>query len=359
MNRSIPIIIMSLLTVKSSFGETPYTHLEKIVPTPVRYVNFTKTEQETGNSTNLGLSQLLQENGEVAHKWSLSTDYLNWQIRRRDLDYAIGANQTANAIGSGTIHELTFGQSSGYRTQLNYSLPDSWVVGFGYTHYANQASNSQMAANDGTLFATRSHPKINETAMTANASGELYQDTFVLELRRSLLKSDQAAFDIYGGFIWGENDQRFVINYDGFDFNQGVVQNTTTVKSFGLRFGAEGVWGISDSFYAFGSGDVSLMYGDYSVAMKETEFNAVSGLNETIVDVQDSYELTLPSLTASIGVGWKANDRADIRIGYEFAAWLGLADRAVFLDDIHEAVYSKDNHNVMFDGLFIRASFAF
>ena len=86
MNRSIPIIIMSLLTVKSSFGETPYTHLEKIVPTPVRYVNFTKTEQETGNSTNLGLSQLLQQNGEVANKWSLSTDYLNWQIRRRDLD---------------------------------------------------------------------------------------------------------------------------------------------------------------------------------------------------------------------------------------------------------------------------------
>ena len=290
--------------------------------------------------------------------WLLETDYLNWQVRQRDLDYAVSTNQTSLAIGNGTTKELNFGKSSGIRTTLRYPLNDSWSINFGYTHYTNDASSSLTAADDGVLLATRSHPKFNEEASTASATSTRSHDTFRLELSRPMIISDQATFTVFGGFNWGENDQAFNIDYQGRDFVDGIVENYTSVKSFGLHLGAEGTWNISDNFFAFGTGVGSIMNGDYSLVQNESEFNTHTQTRDTIVQVSDSYEQSLPSFAASLGVGWTTN-RADIRIGYEMQAWLDLSDRTVFLDDTHEGVYSKGNHNVMFDGFFVRAAFNF
>jgi peptidoglycan/xylan/chitin deacetylase (PgdA/CDA1 family) len=74
-----------------------------------------------------------------------------------------------------------------------------------------------------------------------------------------------------------------------------------------------------------------------------------------IVDIEDDYDQINIVIGSNLGVGWK-HDGFDFRIGYELNLWTNLADRLVFLDDTHEAVFSHTTHDVMFDGFYMRLS---
>lgn len=345
-------------TFSNEYGQSEVTKLPPI-DSPLRKAAYFDANREVFKSVERQriLRKTIKNSIETPAKWSVDTDYLNWQIRRRDLDYAIKTSQAADALGPGTIKELRFGQSSGTRLRINYPLDENWVVSFGHKHYSNESFSSISVASTDVLFATRSHPKFNEEAESANAYGSLELDTYDIELSHLMVNSNRASFEIFGGLLWADNVQQFDIDYDGKDFSAGKVQNNTNITSFGLRFGAEGIWNITDSFYAFGSGEASLMFGDYDTSIVETE-QGLSGDTITIVDVTDSYEQTIPMLSASLGVGWNS-EHAGVRLGYEFSSWMNFSDRTVFLDDTHEGVYSKGNHDLMFDGLFIRATLVY
>ena len=46
----------------------------------------------------------------------------------------------------------------------------------------------------------------------------------------------------------------------------------------------------------------------------------------------------------------------DLKLGYEINYWGGLADRLVFLDDTHEAMFSHETEDILMDGFFVRLS---
>ena len=294
---------------------------------------------------------------EKQKRLTFSADYLNWQIRRRDLDFGIVTDQTALALGAGTLHEIEFGQSSGFRSSVGYAMKDEWQILFSFSHYRAEATALVTAPpGQSYIFATRSHPKFNEEALTASAQANFAMNIFDVELRHSLVAGERAIFDLFGGIRWAENDQLFSIDYDGRDFNAGEIDNSVDISMFGLRMGGEGIWSLPNGFHVFGNAEGSLMYGDYNIFLEETDFNATSGARDILVSITDSYEQALPAFAAALGIGWD-NEAVKIRIGYEFSAWLNLSDRTVFLDDTHEAVFSKTNHDVMMDGFFLSTTF--
>jgi|GEM_PF-1165278 hypothetical protein len=327
---------------------------------PVDYAQLTSTVAASTIATFNDDDTLKNKKWDLKEKQkrlTFSVDYLNWQIRRRDLDFGIVTDQTALALGSGTLHEVEFGQSSGFRSSVAYAMQDEWQILFSFSHYTAE-STASVAAPPGQsyIFATRSHPKFNEEALTASAQANFSMNIFDVELRHSLVAGERAIFDLFGGIRWAENDQLFSIDYDGRDFNAGEVDNSVDISMFGLRMGGEGIWSLPNGFHVFGNAEGSLMYGDYNVFLEETDLNATSGAADILVSINDSYEQALPAFSAALGIGWDS-EAVEIRLGYEFSAWFNLSDRTVFLDDTHEAVFSKTNHDVMMDGFFLSTTF--
>jgi hypothetical protein len=151
----------------------------------------------------------------VCPGWTLNVDYLNWTLRRRDLDFAISTDDGALAVGAGVVHELEFDRDSGLRAGLAYMTKTGWEIAFGYTYFHTSASATALAPVGGNLWATRSHPDRNEEAATAMALGSFDYDVFDLEIRRALPINQFAALKMLGGLRWANIDQDLRCEYEG------------------------------------------------------------------------------------------------------------------------------------------------
>ncbi len=284
--------------------------------------------------------------------WFMTVEYSHLKMRRNDTDYALSNQGTTRAIGSGNIHELRFDRDDNFQGEIGVVLDDGWKLGVKYSNYSTFSSDSVSAPEGGNIFATRTHPEVNEVAEIASSSFLFNSNIFDLELRGNLELSKHATMELFGGFRWAQIDQKMHSDYDGFDFAQGVVEQTNSSNLFGLRIGTLGRYVIASNFYAFGGAEVSLLYGDHEVNLNESD---AVGVPAMIVDIEDDYDQINIVIGANLGVGWE-HEGLDFRLGYELNLWTNLADRLVFLDDTHEAVFSHTTHDVMFDGFYMRLS---
>ena len=291
-----------------------------------------------------------------AKAWFADLDVKYWQMRRRDLDYAASSSNTALAIGEGTIHELVFDADSGFQASMGYATEDGWKIGFRYTNFRTDENDSLIRAPGETLFSTRSHPKFNEEAITADVDSLFDMNIFDFEVRGPIVLSERASLNVFGGIRWADVDQEFNTVYDGFDFVNGEINNLHSMDAVGLRLGGEGTWTLLKGLYLFGGAETSLMYGSHETSLRETD--EINGVRDVLVNVSDKYQQAITSLSTTVGLGLNAKDY-EFRIGYEFNVWYNLADRLVFLDDTHEAIFSHSNHDVVLDGFFARMSVKF
>ncbi len=291
-----------------------------------------------------------------AKAWFADLDVKYWQMRRRDLDYAASSSNTALAIGEGTIHELVFDADSGFQASMGYATEDGWKIGFRYTNFRTDENDSLIRAPGETLFSTRSHPKFNEEAITADVDSLFDMNVFDFEVRGPIVLSERASLNVFGGIRWADVDQEFSTIYDGFDFVNGEIKNLHSMDAVGLRLGGEGTWTLLKGLYLFGGAETSLMYGSHETSLRETD--EINGVRDVLVNVSDKYQQAITSLSTTVGLGLNAKDY-EFRIGYEFNVWYNLADRLVFLDDTHEAIFSHSNHDVVLDGFFARMSVKF
>ncbi|MBA62391.1 MAG: hypothetical protein CMJ76_08500 [Planctomycetaceae bacterium] len=281
-------------------------------------------------------------------------EYSNWKMRRRDLDFAVTHSGTALAIGSGEIKELSFDRDDNFKAFMGFKLDDGWKAGFVYSNYRTSQSMAVESQLAGSLFATRSHPKYNEEAFNAEIAAIFESNVFDAEVRGDINFSDRASITVFGGFRWMDVTQSVVTAYDGLDFNQGLITQQNQSDLFGLRLGGVGSFNISDDFYLFGSLEATIAYGDHAVSLNEMDNEF--GTQDVLVDVQDTYGQGHLLSAAAFGVGWEFAGGCDLKLGYEINYWGGLADRLVFLDDTHEAMFSHETEDILMDGFFVRLS---
>lgn len=302
------------------------------------------------------LNRKQKKNNRTNKAWFADLEYKYWQMRRRDLDYAASSSNTALAIGEGTIHELVFDTDSGFQASMGYLTEDGWKIGFRYTNFRTDESDSLIRAPGETLFSTRSHPKFNEESITADVDSLFDMNVFDFEVRGPIVLSERASLNVFGGIRWADVDQQFNTIYDGFDFVNGEINNLHSMDAVGLRLGGEGTWTLLKGLYLFGGAETSLMYGSHETSLRETD--DINGVRDVLVNVSDQYQQAITSLSTTVGLGLNAKDY-EFRIGYEFNVWYNLADRLVFLDDTHEAIFSHSNHDIVLDGFFTRMSVKF
>jgi len=288
----------------------------------------------------------------VCSGWLVSVDYLNWDLRQRGTDFAITTDAQADAVGSGSVHNLDMDRNSGVRTNLGYRTRSGWEWGIGYTYFQTDGTASAAAPAGGNLWATRSHPALYEEALTADVSANFGYHVFDLEARYPLVQGCPVTMQIFGGLRWADIDQTFQVVYDGDDFVDALCRNATSMTGFGLRLGAESHWRLNSSWSLFGSAAGSILYGRFHTHLLETNTAGA----DTIVDVRDDYGQAVPVLDAAVGVAWNRGP-VQIRGGYEMANWFNLADRSMFPDERHEGAYAPQANDVLLDGLFVRFSY--
>jgi len=291
--------------------------------------------------------------GAVCPGWLVSVDYLNWNLYQRGTDFAVTTDDSALAIGSGSVQHLEMDRDSGFRANLGYRLASGWELAAGYTYFHTAATASAVEPAGGNMWATRSHPNENEEAATADAAGSFNYNVFDVEARSPWQQSCPVALQWFGGLRWADIGQDFQVTYDGVDFDNSVYRTSTSMTGFGLRLGAESQWRWNSNWSLFGSAAGSLVYGRFHTQFLETN---VSGA-DTIVDVRDDYRQAVPVVDAAVGVAWNRGP-VQIRGGYEMANWFNLADRAMFPDNVHEGAYAPSSQDVLLEGLFLRLAYS-
>lgn len=286
--------------------------------------------------------------------WKVSTEFLAWRLHRRDLDFAIATNDSALAVGAGTIQELGFDNDPGLRVGLARQLASGWELGFTYTYFYTAASADAAEPAGGNLWATRSHPALYEEAATANAFSSLKYHVFDLEASYQCVLSPWASVKMFGGPRWATIDQQFRVAYDGRDFSNASVSHPVNLNAFGLRLGVAGEWQIGHGFSLFGRGAGSVMYGRFDSQLVETNLSGV----QSIVSVRDEYGQALPVLEAAAGLSWRYRG-VELSVGYEITDWINAGDRSAFVDGNDEGLYSPSSTDLLLEGLFARCVWTF
>jgi hypothetical protein len=353
-----PPLVLLLLSCSSTmaqggFASTPVVYSE-LLPPAGEALEDAVAKPATDIKQITWVEQLVKESEASVGRLYFGTEHANWKMRRRDLDFAVTHSGTALAIGSGEIKELSFDRDNNFKAFLGFKLDDGWKAGIVYSNYRTSQSMALESQFAGSLFATRSHPKYNEEAFDAEIAAVFESNVFDAEVRGDINLSDRASITVFGGFRWMDVTQSVVTAYDGLDFNEGLITQQNQSDLFGLRFGGVGSFNISDDFYLFGSLEATIAYGDHAVSLNEMDNEF--GTQDILVDVQDTYGQGHLLSAAAFGVGWEFTDGCDLKLGYEVNYWGGLADRLVFLDDTHEAMFSHETEDILMDGFFVRLS---
>ncbi len=304
---------------------------------------------DAGKATGHGKSKLGWTDG-PRPRWVVSAEYLNWQLRRSDLDYAIPSDGSALAVGAGNLERPEFERDSGVRTWLGYRTGSCWESGVGYTYFSTSATATAMEPAVGSLWATRSYPDGNEQAATATAFGSFDYHVVDLESRYAFSVSESASLKMFGGPRWAKIDQDVRFAYDGRDFDNGLVRQPVSMNAFGARVGIDGYWHVWRRCSFFGRGALSIMYGEFQTRLVETNVSGAA----TIVDVTDNYTQVVPVLDAAVGMSWRWRDRLEIATGYELTSWFNAGTRSSFVDSVQQGLYNHEPTDLLLDGVFFR-----
>jgi hypothetical protein len=316
-----------------------------------------KTNNISKNANNFAFKSILLED----HHYFLESGYLNWKIRRSDLDYAISGNlNLGGGLDNAIRHEVKHQSEPGFRMLFGRTIKDNWNIAFGLTTYsAEQAAT--VVAGSGLVFATLTNPYQFDTQIgRADASSNFEQRVYDLYLSRQVGVGGQRNVKIFGSLRFADHDSTKRVDYFDIDEISPLSNITTETNStgFGIRIGGEGIWGITDRSYAFASGETSLLLNRVTTTTVNTR--TTSGGGNVVNSVVDEYTQPLSVFGATVGLGHKFGTM-DIRLGYEINSWFNLGARTAITNDVSASYYSynREESDIMVEGVFLRCNWEF
>ena len=291
----------------------------------------------------------------------LEAEFVNWQIRRSDLDYAISGNlNLGGGLDNAVRHEVQHQSEPGFRMLFGKQIDDNWNIAYGLTSYG-ASQNASVIAGSGLVYATLTNPYQFDTQIgRANAQSSFNQNVFDIHLNRKIMVGGKPKLKIYGSLRFADHENSKQVNY--FDIDEitpvGSITTDTTSTGFGVRIGGEGVWSLSDTVFAFANGETSLLLNRVEVTTVHTR---IPGAGPDVVNsVVDSYTQPLSVLGASVGVGRRSGN-FEIRLGYEMSTWFNLGVKTAITNDVSASYYAYDRNesDILLEGLFLRCTWDF
>jgi hypothetical protein len=281
-------------------------------------------------------------------------DYLYLKPRAQPLDYAIVNPSLVNAP-LGPVQSLSYDWRSGFRVGLAArSLSEGWDVSFFYTYLHSSTNDNVSAPGGGTLFATLTHPGVVVMVRTASAEANFNYNVFDLEGGRRFHPCDALSVRVFAGARFANIDRDVSAFYNGADANQDQVSSRLNLSAGGLRAGGRADWELFHGLSLYGRGDFSLLIGNFSTNLVETNNAGAS----VLTNVSYQFEKAIPVTELELGVSWRYQNLR-ISAGYQLISWSGAMTVPDFADDGHPGKLILRTADLSLDGLVVRAEFTY
>ncbi len=307
--------------------------------------------------------------------WSLHADWLYWNTRKCDLDYAFtfGTGEASGHIES--LKSVCPSWDCGFRVGLQKMCGDM-DFGVHYTYYKSTSKSSTDNTHHGIArsqiggeFAATSDGNIGY----ASGGYDLLLNQIDFEIGYGMEMSDCLAARLFSGLRYASINQKFNLRYsesitdhrgEGTGNGVDVVSKRNDMDFYGLYLGSTATYSFIDCFDFFGG---------LSFGIGATEFGRgythsyTDGGTPWIEDVVagDCCWRVVSVIDFNFGLTYYlknclCSDWA-FSVGYEFHNWLDAQDFIGFHsgDDSGELHLDRHTENLGFDGLFVRVSVLF
>lgn len=262
----------------------------------------------------------------------LTAAALYWKAQENGLEYAVKTNDPfhLNPTDKQRIKNPHFEYDIGFRVGLGYNIPhDTWDLFLTWTRFNTDADAHIRTSGDDGLFPiwtslldTNAFPMMHAKArwkLNFNLiDGEVGREYFVgrwLSLRPSIgLRT-----------IWIK--QHYTVHYDDFFsplIEDDRVQLVNDYSGIGPKASIDSVWDLRWGLSVYGSGTLSLLYGDFEVRRHENLETLIPQANR----FHDDYHLVRAMADLQIGLGWDILFLHDkfhfgLRLGWEQVLFFG------------------------------------
>lgn len=285
--------------------------------------------------------------------WFATADYLNWQIERNDLGYAILDPTGVGVPSAGqSVLSLGLGPVSGARVAVGRRTESGWEVGARYT-YVRATDLQTFAPGGGQVLAVLSSPATGLTnADAVTAFSDFDYDVFDLEAGHWVDLSDSLSMLAFGGVRCAFIDHRLQAQYQGGAFVNGTVDVPTNVDAVGGRLGTTMHWNIQPGISLFGTGALSVTAADIDAHRRETNAGV------TLIDAQQDTNPIAPAVDLALGARASLGDLS-VAVGYEFTNWFNVVSPLEFSDNFNGGTIGPSQRDLGLHGFFASATYSY
>ncbi|MCB1111738.1 MAG: hypothetical protein H7A37_04445 [Chlamydiales bacterium] len=330
---------------------------------------------QAGNSCNYDNNCCYQPSCCDFGGFTISGEYLYWNARVPQLDYAVNYDANNSEFPSNSVKRICPEYDSGFRIGLEKEC-DCWVYGASYTWYRNSQFRDYIDTADANIAGTRIIDDLTvvsqgEDIVYASADWKLDYDYVNLYVAYDSCYSDCVDARLFGGFTFAFVDQRLISQYsdssdlDGTGTDWDKVTEKINMDSYGLSFGIAPTYHWNQCFELFGvfSYDTLLTRTDRYFLYQTTVTGGSTITDAADLRAEDCWNL-VGVLNLSVGVTyiwnncWCDQDVA-ISLGYEFHNWFNTLGYLDLQDESGEITFDRYLNGLGFDGLFVKVAASF
>ncbi|MCH9627780.1 MAG: hypothetical protein S4CHLAM2_14240 [Chlamydiales bacterium] len=308
-----------------------------------------------------------------AFGFSVYGEWLYWNVRRNNLDYAMPFNDAPPVTSFGKVSRISPQYENGFRVGLQKSF-DCNDIEVRYTYYRNRELDSNFVTG-GLQGATRTIAPFTEVDVDqvdfARAEWKLDYDVADVWLKHTFCLSRLWEGHFFGGFTWAKLDQQldtFYIDVSASDFDR--IRETRDMNAYGLSIGVGGRCPLLGCFDLFGNFWYNALIGDVDRSMIY-DTSADGGV--TIVrhaDLRDDGCEFVSVLNVCFGLEYRYSlcwcwlRDLSLAVGYEFHHWIGMSDFYEFQTEVGTGgtdalTVLRRTGDLELDGLFVRVGLTF
>jgi hypothetical protein len=298
---------------------------------------------------------------------SLFADFIYWEARESNLDFAISGVKTLNApiTSQGQTYYPSFGYQPGFKVGAAASLGhDNWDLRADYTWLNTSGGKntvSQPLASTTLIPTKKLYSSVYENPLIqADGSWGFIYNLAQLSLGRDYYISEYLTLRPFFGVSGSWNHQKLTIHYlfNSTPSNSFIAQQSKqTYWGVGFNTGLNTAWCFDENWSIYGDFSVLNMWSKYTVLQCETNYTA----NGTTVD----YDSGIVELRTQ-GVQYGLQNVIDIQMGLRWQMQfddntMGILIQAGWDQQvwINHAQFTNQASNLSVQGLDVKFSFDF
>ncbi len=296
-------------------------------------------------------------------------EFLYWQTKQSNLDYAADHGTSSSIIGAGKQHYLEYQWDPGFRATVGIrpGRDCCWELRGVWTHMYSVANGSTGSPTGGDLKATLVHPGAGggalQTAASAFGYNKLNYDTGDLLVQTTCCCNSCLKLTPFAGLRYLRLDQILHVEYAGSEFatnGPGVIKWVSDFKGFGVHGGLDFELQLCKGFSTYGG------FGGSLIAMRSKikhRDQLVGDTPATHVDIRENECRIIPGGNISLGVRYECElcgCKFGSRLGYEFHQWLRTPEVRRYMDDANPAASrAPGNGDIAFHGVTVGVQFGY